>query len=70
LGLEFQYRIKTEGESYERVAVEHQLEGTAQSPGEAAALPSGLKPSKRKSTSSRASALSAEDAGSVFAVRS
>jgi predicted ABC-type sugar transport system permease subunit len=24
-GLEFQYRIKSEGESYERVAVEHQL---------------------------------------------
>jgi hypothetical protein len=79
-GLEFQYRIKSEGESYERVAVEHQLEGTGpiEAAGGAAATPPSLKPSPRKvaaakssvvkSSVAKSSVLNAE-AQRVFAVR-
>lgn len=75
-GLEFQYRIKSERESYERVAVEHQLQGAAliEAAGALAAAPADLKPSTRKAAVPKSSALtsSALDAEvlRVFAVRS
>jgi len=74
-GLEFQYRIKSEGESYERVAVEHQLEGTGpiEVAGGTAAMPPSLKQSARKvaavkSSVAKSSVINAE-AQRVFAVR-
>ncbi|SFK16976.1 hypothetical protein [Methylocapsa palsarum] len=69
-GLEFQYRIKSEKESYERVAVEHQLEGAApiEAVRGAAPISPGLKPSTRKPSSRTSS--HATDGEGVFAVRS